>query len=72
MILPENPTAEEYRAAAHYWQKKWDESEAELRRFQDFLALVMHNFDGMARGQLWQQYREQFPGAYENSSARCP
>lgn len=30
MILPENPTAEEYRTAAHYWQERSDKLEREL------------------------------------------
>lgn len=37
----------------------------QLSSTEAFLALVMRNLDGMARGQLWQEYREKFPGLHD-------
>lgn len=42
-------------------------AKADTARLESFLALAMYNFDGMARGQLWEQYRKQFPGLHERA-----
>lgn len=45
MNLSDCKTIEEYREAAHYWQKKWDTNNKALKECLESLATVSHLFD---------------------------